>query len=163
MLENKLREDLERLKKIRAHRGLRHYWGYVINIYCIYSLSYENCHQHYLCAASEFADNTPRPLAVVDAQSVCRRRSKTPNRRTFSICPCFNDTQMFNTWFMQKKNSIFPYFYANYTKSASYWQGLNSDNIALKRFVIITKHRARYTFKNLHSTEKFITAAVKQR
>merc|ERR1712152_128165 len=24
---NKLREDLERLKKIRAHRGLRHYWG----------------------------------------------------------------------------------------------------------------------------------------
>ena len=28
-LDNKLREDLERLKKIRAHRGLRHYWGYV--------------------------------------------------------------------------------------------------------------------------------------
>merc|ERR1712142_1364451 len=26
-LENKLREDLERLKKIRSHRGLRHYWG----------------------------------------------------------------------------------------------------------------------------------------
>ena len=32
MLENKLREDLERLKKIRAHRGLRHYWGYFIFI-----------------------------------------------------------------------------------------------------------------------------------
>ncbi|KAH8020767.1 hypothetical protein HPB51_003424 [Rhipicephalus microplus] len=28
-LENKLREDLERLKKIRAHRGLRHFWGCV--------------------------------------------------------------------------------------------------------------------------------------
>ncbi len=27
MLDNKFREDLERLKKIRAHRGLRHYWG----------------------------------------------------------------------------------------------------------------------------------------
>merc|ERR1712130_113637 len=27
VLDNKLREDLERLKKIRAHRGLRHYWG----------------------------------------------------------------------------------------------------------------------------------------
>ncbi|XP_046548974.1 40S ribosomal protein S18 isoform X1 [Haliotis rubra] len=27
MLDNKLREDLERLKKIRNHRGLRHYWG----------------------------------------------------------------------------------------------------------------------------------------
>merc|ERR1711931_144682 len=27
LLDNKLREDLERLKKIRAHRGLRHYWG----------------------------------------------------------------------------------------------------------------------------------------
>jgi small subunit ribosomal protein S18e len=26
-LDNKVREDLERLKKIRAHRGLRHYWG----------------------------------------------------------------------------------------------------------------------------------------
>merc|ERR1711936_283096 len=27
LLENKLREDSERLKKIKAHRGLRHYWG----------------------------------------------------------------------------------------------------------------------------------------
>ena len=26
-MDNKLREDLERLKKIRAHRGLRHFWG----------------------------------------------------------------------------------------------------------------------------------------
>merc|ERR1712047_98960 len=26
-LDNKLREDLERMKKIRCHRGLRHYWG----------------------------------------------------------------------------------------------------------------------------------------
>ncbi|KAG4304498.1 hypothetical protein PORY_002208 [Pneumocystis oryctolagi] len=26
-LDNKLREDIERLKKIRAHRGLRHFWG----------------------------------------------------------------------------------------------------------------------------------------
>jgi small subunit ribosomal protein S18e len=26
-LDNKMREDLERLKKIRAHRGLRHAWG----------------------------------------------------------------------------------------------------------------------------------------
>jgi len=26
-LQGKLREDLERLKKMRAHRGLRHYWG----------------------------------------------------------------------------------------------------------------------------------------
>ncbi|KAG0214107.1 ribosomal 40S subunit protein S18B [Mortierella sp. GBA30] len=26
-LDNQMREDLERLKKIRAHRGLRHYWG----------------------------------------------------------------------------------------------------------------------------------------
>merc|ERR1711962_1558851 len=25
-LDNKLREDLERMKKIRLHRGLRHYW-----------------------------------------------------------------------------------------------------------------------------------------
>ncbi len=26
-LDSKLRDDIERLKKIRAHRGLRHYWG----------------------------------------------------------------------------------------------------------------------------------------
>merc|ERR1711966_501193 len=26
-LETKMREDLERMKKIRCHRGLRHYWG----------------------------------------------------------------------------------------------------------------------------------------
>jgi len=26
-LDNKLREDLEHLKKIRSHRGLRHSWG----------------------------------------------------------------------------------------------------------------------------------------
>ena len=26
-VDTKLREDLERLKKIRAHRGLRHFWG----------------------------------------------------------------------------------------------------------------------------------------
>ncbi len=26
-LQAKLREDLERMKKMRLHRGLRHYWG----------------------------------------------------------------------------------------------------------------------------------------
>jgi small subunit ribosomal protein S18e len=26
-VDSKLRDDLERLKKIRAHRGLRHVWG----------------------------------------------------------------------------------------------------------------------------------------
>eukprot|EP00997_Jenningsia_sp_PLL12_P008406 NODE_5174_length_596_cov_51.032907_g4475_i0.p1 GENE.NODE_5174_length_596_cov_51.032907_g4475_i0~~NODE_5174_length_596_cov_51.032907_g4475_i0.p1 ORF type:complete len:155 (+),score=24.98 NODE_5174_length_596_cov_51.032907_g4475_i0:63-527(+) len=26
-LDTKLREDLERMKKVRKHRGLRHYWG----------------------------------------------------------------------------------------------------------------------------------------
>ncbi|KAL6059569.1 ribosomal 40S subunit protein S18B [Balamuthia mandrillaris] len=26
-LDQKLREDLERLKRMRSHRGLRHYWG----------------------------------------------------------------------------------------------------------------------------------------
>jgi hypothetical protein len=32
-LDNKIREDLERLKKIRVHRGLRHYWGCVCYFY----------------------------------------------------------------------------------------------------------------------------------
>jgi small subunit ribosomal protein S18e len=26
-LDFKIREDLDRLRKIRCHRGLRHYWG----------------------------------------------------------------------------------------------------------------------------------------
>lgn len=26
-VDSKLRDDLERLKKMRSHRGLRHYWG----------------------------------------------------------------------------------------------------------------------------------------
>jgi small subunit ribosomal protein S18e len=26
-VDSKLRDDIERLKKIRAHRGIRHYWG----------------------------------------------------------------------------------------------------------------------------------------
>ena len=26
-LDNKLREDLERMKKVRIHRGIRHHWG----------------------------------------------------------------------------------------------------------------------------------------
>ena len=26
-LDEKLRDDLKRLRKIKAHRGLRHYWG----------------------------------------------------------------------------------------------------------------------------------------
>ncbi|CAF4745062.1 unnamed protein product, partial [Rotaria magnacalcarata] len=26
-LDTKVREDLERMKKIRVHRGLRHYWN----------------------------------------------------------------------------------------------------------------------------------------
>jgi len=29
-VDTKLREDLERLKKIRNHRGLRHYWGFSV-------------------------------------------------------------------------------------------------------------------------------------
>ena len=31
ILDSKIRDDLERLKKIRAHRGLRHFWGLVSN------------------------------------------------------------------------------------------------------------------------------------
>ncbi len=26
-LDTKLREDIERMKKIKCHRGLRHFWG----------------------------------------------------------------------------------------------------------------------------------------
>ena len=35
ILDSKIRDDLERLKKIRAHRGLRHFWGSVSLLYSI--------------------------------------------------------------------------------------------------------------------------------
>lgn len=38
VLDSKIREDLERLKKIRAHRGLRHYWGYAMLLSLCYWL-----------------------------------------------------------------------------------------------------------------------------
>merc|ERR1712029_1150437 len=59
-LDNKLREDLERLKNIRAHRGLRHYWVSVLEV------------------------NIPRPLAVAVAPLVYLRRSKqvSPNKKS---------------------------------------------------------------------------------
>ncbi|ORZ30043.1 ribosomal protein S13p/S18e, partial [Catenaria anguillulae PL171] len=50
-VDNNLREDLERLKKIRVHRGLRHWWG------------------------SVSAVSTPRRLAVVVRPLVLPRRS----------------------------------------------------------------------------------------
>merc|ERR1712071_230203 len=73
MLENKLREDLERLKKIRAHRGLRHYWG--------------------LRVRGQHTKTTGR----LDAQSVYRRRSKVnPVIWSFSWYAVGNET--INPW-----------------------------------------------------------------
>ena len=57
VLDNKLREDLERLKKIRAHRGLRHYWGLRVRLslcsvrltpfYLTFPLGERTAHQDY--------------------------------------------------------------------------------------------------------------------
>nr|XP_035931698.1 40S ribosomal protein S18-like [Halichoerus grypus] len=52
-LDNKLPEDLERLKKIRAHRGLRHFWG--------------------LRVRGQHTKTTPRPQGTVAAPWVCPR------------------------------------------------------------------------------------------
>ena len=46
-------EDLERLKKIRAHRGIRHYWGCVV-------------------AVSVFFFCSPAPWSAIDVVIVCR-------------------------------------------------------------------------------------------
>ena len=72
-LENKLREDLERLKKIRAHRGLRHYWGY-INLIGSFILLESFANEFISPSDSESAVNTPKPLVVVDALLVYQRR-----------------------------------------------------------------------------------------
>lgn len=85
MLENKLREDLERLKKIRAHRGLRHYWGYVtfpVLYYCCINKSFllrfphSTCNNLFFFLASVFAVSTQKPPVVVGVLLVCRRKSK---------------------------------------------------------------------------------------
>jgi hypothetical protein len=63
-LDTKLRDDLELLKKIRCHRGIRHYWGSVDACLCFISFS----------TACVCVDSTPRPLVATDALSVSPRR-----------------------------------------------------------------------------------------
>ena len=59
--ESKLREDLERLKKIKAHRGLRHYWGCVcFHFNCICNkLLLRNLHPSCLCSHTFIACCVP--------------------------------------------------------------------------------------------------------
>lgn len=77
--DTKMREDLERLKKIRAHRGLRHYWGlrvrgqYVPNI---------KLRTHLLIAL-----DTPRRLDVVERLLEYRKRSKFSSHEAQRLYP----------------------------------------------------------------------------
>jgi hypothetical protein len=43
-VDSKLRDDLERLKKIRAHRGLRHFWG--LRVRGQHTKTTGRCHNH---------------------------------------------------------------------------------------------------------------------
>lgn len=60
--DTKMRDDLERLKKIRAHRGLRHYWGLRVR-------------GQYVLILHELIIDTRRQLVVVERLSEYRRRS----------------------------------------------------------------------------------------
>merc|ERR1711978_503950 len=61
-LDNKLREDIERMKKIRLHRGIRHWWGYPVK------------------------GQKPKPVADTDEPAVSSERSKINLSRSFKNC-----------------------------------------------------------------------------
>nr|XP_038967394.1 40S ribosomal protein S18-like [Rattus norvegicus] len=57
-LDNKLREELERLKKIRAHRGLRHFWG--LHVHCQLTMSH-GCRGYTVGASKKKREAPPAP------------------------------------------------------------------------------------------------------
>jgi ribosomal protein S13 len=69
-VDSKMRDDLERLKKIRAHRGLRHFWGLRVRG------QHTKTTGTYTCSSVLLERPLRRRLQVVAARpSVCRRRS----------------------------------------------------------------------------------------
>jgi ribosomal protein S13 len=84
-VDSKLREDLERLKKIRAHRGLRHYWGLRVRGQHTKTTG-TNISELWLLVSSL----TAFPQVVAVKLWVCRRRSlvkkyDVPTIRNFYI------------------------------------------------------------------------------
>lgn len=73
ILDSKIREDLERLKKIKSHRGMRHFWGYVILIFNIGD-HLGSLTNYVIIAACVSEDSTQRPLAEGDVLLVSPRR-----------------------------------------------------------------------------------------
>ena len=73
VLDVKLRDDLERLKKIRAHRGLRHYWRSAFLSRAGHSSTLT------LCIA----------VLVVPTQPSCSRSTHEDHWSSRSDCRCF--------------------------------------------------------------------------
>lgn len=89
-LDSKLRDDLERLKKIRAHRGLRHYWTREFCV-AVSERTVQALTTCYFPIQSVSVVNTPRPLVAAVRPSVSPRRSKrvVPLRASSSLFGLF--------------------------------------------------------------------------
>ena len=70
-VDSKLRDDLERLKKIRAHRGLRHYWG--LRVRGQHTKTTGALHDSVACAPMADLASALFVQVVAVRPSVCRR------------------------------------------------------------------------------------------
>lgn len=81
-LDSKLREDLERLKKIKAHRGLRHFWGLRVR-----GQHTKTTGERSFSALDQHGTNSPHNQAVAERLSVCPKRSKPVHSPPFASSP----------------------------------------------------------------------------
>eukprot|EP01026_Neomeris_dumetosa_P019090 TRINITY_DN1763_c0_g1_i4.p1 TRINITY_DN1763_c0_g1~~TRINITY_DN1763_c0_g1_i4.p1 ORF type:complete len:757 (+),score=57.88 TRINITY_DN1763_c0_g1_i4:277-2271(+) len=90
-LDSKLREDLERLKKARVHRGLRHYWGKYFQFHYIF---------FFIILARDYLDSQPncktlrmffsRVISSIQTTTAKRsNRATTSNVSESDVCETF--------------------------------------------------------------------------
>ena len=86
-LDNKLREDLERLKKIRAHRGLRHFWGWVGAHLSVLRLPGDSHALSFPRSLLGMVSN----LCLFSLQTPCPRPAHQDHRPPWSHCGCVQE------------------------------------------------------------------------
>ena len=81
-LDSKLREDLERLKKIKAHRGLRHFWGLRVR-----GQHTKTTGAHIAVSGGDYDIDDRHMQVVAERPLVCRRRSRRVFCLSFPLPP----------------------------------------------------------------------------
>lgn len=95
-LDTKLRDDIERLKKIRAHRGLRHYWG--LRVRGQHSKTTGKKSSAYFHSSPKTLSNMLSLQVARDELSVSARRREEANFNAVSrpLCKAVNKTSKSN-------------------------------------------------------------------